>query len=656
MKHFLLLLLLSGYIFCKAQTPADLTMPVLLTQIPDSGIVRFTWNDQWATTINIFRREVNTTGWGTNVATIAAFIGTYDDTITAGKRYEYYFRTNRSIQPTVSHTYLAVGTAANPIHCQGKVLLLVDSTMATPLAAEISRLRLDLICDGWMVSQVNSNPLANVTSVRDTVIVFYYSSPSLHHAVFILGHVPVPYAGEINPDGHSEHLGAWPADVYYADVDNSWTDVTVNLTVANRVENRNIPGDGKFDQYIIPGVPKIALGRADFNNMPAFQLSDTLLLQQYLNKDHNYRTKAFTATPRMLVDDNLGYFSAEAFAQNGWRNGSALFGRNNVVNADFIVDAKTNSYLWAYGCGGGSYTSAVGIGNTSNMIADSMKSVFTMMFGSYFGDWDSQDNLLRAPLAAKGYALTNCWAGRPNWFFHTMGMGIPISQSIIQSQYNMDYLPLGYGGAFTHSCFMGDPTLTLNPVLQPTVLSLIENTTNGDVDLTWAASADGGILGYYVYRAPALMDSFVCITPQYINALTYTDTQAQQGNNVYMVRPVKLQTTVTGSYYNVGRGVLDSITVVTIPDGVQENIAAHFTVYPNPSNGLYTIKTNGAKGTYNLELYNTLGEVVWKQMLTAPVTTIDIATQSSGVFYLKISDAKTGTSGYKKLMKIGRGE
>ena len=203
---------------------------------------------------------------------------------------------------------------------------------------------------------------------------------------------------------------------------------------------------------------------------------------------------------------------------------------------------------------------------------------------------------------------------------------------------------------------MGDPTLTLNPVLQPTALALTENTANGDVDISWAASPDVDVLGYYVYRASTLTDTFQLITPQYITTLAYTDNNATVGNNVYMVRPVKLQTTVTGSYYNVGRGVLDSLTVVTIPNAVQENIAVDFIIYPNPSTGLYTIKTNSAKSTYNLALYNTLCEIVWQQTLTAPVATIDIATQSSGVFYLKISDAKTGAIGYKKLMKIGRGE
>jgi hypothetical protein len=38
-----------------------------------------------------------------------------------------------------------------------------------------------------------------------------------------------------------------------------------------------------------------------------------------------------------------------------------------------------------------------------------------MVFGSYFGDWDSQDNFLRAPLASG--ALTSAWADGPTGIF-----------------------------------------------------------------------------------------------------------------------------------------------------------------------------------------------------------------------------------------------
>lgn len=654
MKHFLLVLALFVFTVGKAQNPSDFTMPIRVTLLPDSAKVRFQWVDNVSTNLLIYRKQPNTSGWGNPIAQVVPSTGVFTDTVTVGKVYEYYFKMVRSSAPNFSHSYLAVGIEGNPVHYKGKALLLVDSTLLSYVPDELLRLKLDLICEGWMVSEIDVNRWGAMEPIRNKVIANYNLDTLSHRALFILGDVTVPFSGDLAADGHAEHMGAWPTDMYYADAKGTWTDSIVNDVSGTRAANHNIPGDGKFDRSYLNGKLQMAAGRVDMAYMDSFG-TDSVLYKRYLDKDHDYRTKAFTVRQRVLVDDNLGYGVGYGYAQNGWRNGWALVQPDSTANADYVTAGQANSYLMGYGCGLGNFTSATGIGNSSNFIGGT-KIVFNMLFGSYFGEWYTPDNFLRAPLAAPGYGLTNCWAGRGNWFFHTMGMGLPVSYSILNTQYNPDYQPGNLFSGYVQNNFLGDPTLTLNPVFQPTALTLTENTTNGDVDIAWAASADAGILGYYIYRAPALMDSFVCITPQYVNALTYTDTQAQLGNNVYMVRPVRLETTVTGSYYNIGRGVLDSITVVTIPDGVQENIAAAFNVYPNPSTGLYTIKTNGGKGTYSLALYNTLGEIVWKQTLTAPVATIDIATQSSGVYYLKISDAITGASGYKKLMKVGKAE
>lgn len=654
MKYVLLLFLLFAFGVANAQLPADLETPVKITTYPDSAKVKFEWNDLLATQVRIYRKAATVIGWNNPIVTILPPNNTFTDTVTLGKRYEYYVRVTRAGAPAETYNYFAVGINADAIHYKGKALLLVDSTMAAPLQADIAQLKLDLICEGWMVSQVNVSPLDSVPLVRDKVIAHYNTDPFSHHALFILGHVPVPYSGELNPDGHPDHLGAWPTDLYYADVDNTWTDQFVNNVSASRAENRNIPGDGKFDPWSLPGELKIAAGRADFYDMPVFGLSDTLLLKRYLAKDHNYRTKAFTARLRALVDDNFGFFGGEAFAQNGWRNGNALLGNDSVMNADFIADAAADSYLWAYGCGGGNYQGANGIGSTGNFVSDSLKSVFTMLFGSYFGDWDNQNSFLRAPLAAQGYALTNCWAGRSNWFFHTMGMGIPISYSILLTQYNIDYNPPGYGAGFIHNSFMGDPTLTLNPILQPSALVINQNLVTGNVELNWTASADDDVLGYYVYRSIALTDSFTCITPQYTATTSYIDVAPDSGHYVYMVRPVKLQNTVTGSYYNAGIGIVDSVEVVNLPDYLAEIPMVDFSVYPNPSTGVFTIKTDkDAMGS--IELFTATGSLVLKQTIIGSATQLDLTPFSNGVYLLKVN-AGNKLAGYKKLLKIGERE
>ena len=53
----------------------------------------------------------------------------------------------------------------------------------------------------------------------------YSSDPAQVRAVFLFGHIPVAYSGNLNPDGHPNHQGAWPTDAYYGDMDGSWTDV-----------------------------------------------------------------------------------------------------------------------------------------------------------------------------------------------------------------------------------------------------------------------------------------------------------------------------------------------------------------------------------------------------------------------------------------------
>lgn len=46
--------------------------------------------------------------------------------------------------------------------------------------------------------------------------------------------VPVAYSGDINPDAHNDHKGAWAADIFYGDLDGRWTDTLINNTSARQ--------------------------------------------------------------------------------------------------------------------------------------------------------------------------------------------------------------------------------------------------------------------------------------------------------------------------------------------------------------------------------------------------------------------------------------
>lgn len=558
-------------VFGYSQTSADRSLDVRVTSTtsPLSFILR--WKKGLnAQSYSVSRKSRKDSSWTLLTNSLGVNDTFYvDNTVTTGVGYEYNIKATSSIAPFTAYSYIYCADKLPVKHRQGKIILLIDSNYISPLATEIKRLENDLISEGWTIIRKNIGRNQSKLSVKQFIVSSYLSDTTNVKGIFILGHIAVPYSGFIAPDGHAEHEGAWPTDAYYCDTSFSyWTDTFVNDITATRNENKNIPGDGKFDQdYVNPNYHKLFCGRVDLFNMPAINSNDTFLTKQYLDKDHIYRTCQKKFRMKGLIADGFGYFGDEAFAQNGWRNFNTLLTSDSVFTGSYESDMLSNSYLWSYGCGGGSYLGAGGISSTSSLQNLHLQSIFTMLFGSYFGDWDNQNNFLKAPLASKSDMLVNCWAGRPNWFFHHMAMGEPIGLDAFESCINRPtYLPTGYGRQMIHATLLGDPTLKMYLFEPPTNLALSTINNNTGTKLIWTPSIASDILGYYIYRSKSLTDTFTLITPNYIVGNTYNDNNPPVGRNIYMVRAVKLQNSTTGSFYNLSMGVIDSVTILsTVP-------------------------------------------------------------------------------------------
>lgn len=550
-------LFLAGLLFpffANAQTCADASVEITAQVQNSPPKITLNWVSNSGATAHIIYRKLKTgTSWGSPIANLGGTITQYiDSAISAGISYDYKIQRNGTVQ---AYGYINSGIELPAIEARGKLILLVDSSMATPLAAKITRLQNDLEGDGWSVIRHDISRTAAVTAVKAIIVADYNADPANTKAVFLFGRIPVPYSGNIYPDGHPDHEGAWPADVYYAEVNGNWTDNTINNTVANDPRHDNIPGDGKFDQSQLPSDVDLQIGRVDFANMPAFASSEQQLLENYLDKDHNYRHKVFTATHRAVIDDNFGYFSGEAFAATAWKNFSPLVGTANVSAGDYFTTMTGNSYLWSYGCGGGSYTSAGGIGTTSNFASSSLEGIFSMLFGSYFGDWDATDNFLRAPLA-QGTTLTNVWGGRPHWVFTHMAMGEPIGYDARVSQNNIGLYFASYGGRLIHNALMGDPTLR-NDVVAP-VDAVVATASGTNCNIAWTSSPDA-TAGYYIYMKNDTMTEYVRINNTPVMGNLYTDTcLLYPGVYTYMVRGLKMENSPSGTYYNLSQGISDT--------------------------------------------------------------------------------------------------
>ena len=195
-----------------------------------------------ATQYTVTRKLKTFPVWGAVLATLPGTATEYvDSTVIVGGNYEY--RLIRSSATYTGYGYINAGIEVPLIESRGNLILVVDQTFATSLQPEIDRWINDAQGDGWRVTKIEADRNASSAAVKAQIKQIYDANSPKAKCLFILGHVPVPYSGELNPDGHPDHVGAWPTDAYYADINGSWTDETVNNIVAGDARNKNIPGD-----------------------------------------------------------------------------------------------------------------------------------------------------------------------------------------------------------------------------------------------------------------------------------------------------------------------------------------------------------------------------------------------------------------------------
>ncbi len=590
MKKFLLLL---SSVFCllTAYSQNSVDYSVQLTAEVQNNPAQITISikpDPGATDYTIYRKLKTDNSWSGIYASIGGTSTSFIDTaVSVGVSYEYKFQKSGNV---TGYGYINSGIEIPETNFRGKMILIFDTSFSNNYVTECDQLINDLRGDGWMIIRHDVSPFDSVPDIKQIIVDDYNAFPSDVKAVYLVGHVPVPYSGDIAPDGHvPDHKGAWPADVFYADMDGNWTDVFVNDVGASQLRNQNIPGDGKYDQSTIPSDLELQIGRIDFYNMFSFSETENQLIADYLQRAHDYKFKITDFNQRALIDDNFGGFGGEAFGASAWKNFAPLVSADSVSEIDYFSNLSVDSYIWSYGCGGGSPTGCGGVGSTSDFVANDVQTVFTMLFGSYFGDWGYDDDFMRASLASG--ALSVCWSGRPHWQFHHMGLGENIGYSTRASQNNNFLYYYNYGGRFVHVALLGDPSL--HQYIVAPASSFVAVPSGNDMLLSWTASTENNILGYNIYRTTDFDFPFEKMNDQIITANAYTDLCVPAGDYHYMVRAVKLETTPSGSFYNLSQGNFADATSIA-------DFTINILYMPDLSGSTLTIDNNTTNATSHL--------------------------------------------------------
>jgi hypothetical protein len=577
MKYTLLAccLLLTTALAAQAPTKSEIsTVQASATVSGSPARITLNW-PAWATATGytIQRKLRSATSWGGTLGTATGTATSYiDNTVALNTVYEY--RITRTAPEGTGTGYVCSGIEVQPVDYMGKVVLLVDNMLAAGLTTELAQLQEDLKRDGWVVVRHDVSPSATSSSVRTLVQGTYNADPANVKAVYCIGHVPVPYSGNIAPDGHIEqHKGAWPCDAYYGEMNSTWSDA-ITGNVDAWPDNRNNPGDGKWDHDSPPSAVELQVGRVDLHDMPYFSQTHTQLLSSYLTRAHNFKIKAWTPQTRGIIYDDL-QGETTPIAGSGWRNIAPLVGAANITEVTPTPSAMMQdlvngqSYLWTFGAGGGTVGNDAGVLMFFHLVSNAYTidlattklwgGVFNMQYGSWVGDWNNRNNLMRAVIA-RGDGLTNVYSAVPNFFLHTMGMGETIGQGVLMSVNNTTLYTPQSGGTVqpdvrSAMSLLGDPTLRMMMTPPPTGLSV--SNSGGNAAFSWSAAPGAG--GYHVYRfnangVPVRLNSTL------ITGTGWTSTQAFAAGDQYMVRAAKLETTASGSYWNLSLGALATAT------------------------------------------------------------------------------------------------
>ncbi len=555
-----IILFISLFLFLNidsnAQVTKDYAVPIQATVNASTPSITLNWTASSATNFSIYRKLESANTWNVLATGIAGTTRSYNDTnVLVNTKYEYKITKNASGYN--GYGYIVTGINIDLVEYRGTLILLMDSIVAG-LSTDIANYIQSIEADGWKVKPLVVGRYEAVSSVKSKIINLYIEDPLNTKTLFILGHVPVPYSGSftVPPDGHTDHVAAWPTDSYYGDMDAIWDDISVNSTSGSDPRNRNIPGDGKFDYDTPPTDIELEIGRVDFYNLSYFSpITEFVLYQNYLRKDIKYRQAGFSMRAKGIIDDNFGTMSGEAFASSGWKSFAPIIGDSNIIEDDIQTRCSGESFMYSYGCGPGSYESCGGVLTSGALSTDSLRTVINMLFGSYFGDWDSPNNLMRS-MIAQGTALTTCWSGRPHWYLHHLALGenIGYSQRRVQNNTGMYYSSSFDNGI--QIALMGDPTVRAHMIVPPK--NVRATYLKPQVLIQWDTILNEGIVGYKIYKKNEA-GIYEAISPLIVNSNRYYYNCVRDiGIDTFIVKSIRLESSASGTYYNSSIGSGDT--------------------------------------------------------------------------------------------------
>lgn len=613
MKLWILILLIYT-IELYSQEAIDRAVRIDVEYNTEINGISLKWNQDTSSLRNIISRKAEGEELFDELIRLEEYNDTSftDITIKKGISYDYMIENYR--KDFSAYGYINCGIEIPLDSSRKKILLLVDDTIYDSLKNEINHFRELIFSEGYSsklvkVPRVENFDSKEVENIKEVIRKEYNSELPITD-LLLIGRVAIPYSGFFAIDGHENHIGAWPADIYYAEFDSIWTDtLTPEKQFTDFERQINVANDGKYDQNIIPDKVDIAVGRVDFYDLPYFKETEIDLYKRYFSKNVAFR-RSQIAIPEVAIIDGRWGTNNEAFTSHGWYGFAALLGSENVSSGRMRELIRENSYLWAFGAAAGSFDSAEDVAYSEEYAKYNVNAVFGVYLGSYFADWDSRNNLLRSAIASSPTMLTAVFSGRPAWHFHHMGMGktIGYSTKFTQNLFGNEYIASDlYGHRGMHIALMGDPSLKMRyyPPIDSIQAVKLEN---DEYQISWSEAKDNDILGYNLYYTSNLDREITKLNTEPIQGNTYSIGKLNFGISYYSVRALRLRNSVSGSYYDESPGAIIKLERPFNNEILEEK---NLMVFPNPASDFLNIIYNSEIENYiELNVYDLNGRMV----------------------------------------------
>lgn len=212
-------------------------------------------------------------------------------------------------QPFVSSP--ARGNTAKGASSDNKYCVIVNSTLYPQIETEITRYLADLSDEGY-AAEVYLTSGGTPEDFRSFIQELYAEGLD---GLMLIGDLPVPWFDAEWPDTHNHEY--FPCDLFYMDMDGIFTDTN---------------SDGMYDLHTGDVAPEIYLGRLTASPLTMAGSQEVALLQNYFDKNHDFRTGRASILDRALVyvdDDwipwasqwnaNVGLaYDERMFISDGW--------------------------------------------------------------------------------------------------------------------------------------------------------------------------------------------------------------------------------------------------------------------------------------------------------------------------------------------------